>query len=342
MGAGAQPGWLGKADEARHECWMKIGSACHRATIGSVMGLTACSSSAVGAPRAESATLSVAGGEISVEIGDGHLDLSRAELMTWISAAASAVTVYFGRFPVARYRIMIQPVSGQAGVLSGTTWATGGARSRVLVGEHTSAGDLGRDWVMTHEMVHTAFPEQPRSHHWIEEGIATYVEPLARSWVKGYPAAKVWIDLVDGLPNGLPAEGDRGLDHTRTWGRTYWGGALFCLLADMEIRERTNGARGLVDALRGILAAGGNDQTDWSIERAFIEGDKAVGVPVLQELYRKMKDDPVAPDLKAIWHGLGISVRHGALEIDERAPRAAIRRAISAAPALPGGSRGPH
>jgi len=314
---------------------MGIGFVHRYVSIGLVIGVTSCSPVATAAPRAESGTLRVAGGEIEIEIGEGPLDVSRAELMTWISTAASAVTAYFGQFPVARYRLLIQPVPGEAGVLGGTTWGTGGARTRIAVGEHTSARDLGRDWVMTHEMVHTAFPEQPDSHHWIEEGIATYVEPLARSWVQSYPAARVWTDLIEGLPKGLPAEGDRGLDHTHTWGRTYWGGALFCLLADLEIRERTNGSRGLVDALRGILAAGGNDQTDWPIERAFREGDKAIGAPVLQDLYRKMKDAPFAPDLPAIWGGLGIEVRHGRLELDDRAPRAAIRRAISARPLAP-------
>jgi hypothetical protein len=308
---------------------MRISAAFH-VVIASVIGLVSCSPAAARVPRANSVSITVGGGEIDVEIGDGHLDVSRTELMTWISTAASAVTAYFGRFPVARYRLVIQPMPGESGVLSGTTWASGGARSRIVVGEHTTSEALGRDWVMTHEMVHTAFPDQPASHHWIEEGIATYVEPLARSWIGRYPAAKVWTDLVTGLPNGLPMAGDHGLDHTPTWGRTYWGGALFCLLADVEIRDRTNGARGLVDALRGILAAGGNDQADWSIERAFVEGDKAVGVPVLEELYAHMKDAPVTPDLNAMWRGLGIEVRHGELELDERAPRAAIRRAISA------------
>jgi hypothetical protein len=227
---------------------------------------------------------------------------------------------------------VIQPVAGEAGVRSGTTWANGGAHSRVVLGEHTTGAELERDWVMTHEMVHTSFPDQPAAHHWIEEGIATYVEPLARSWTGRYPAAKVWTDLVAGLPNGLPRDGDRGLDHTPTWGRTYWGGALFCLLADIEIRVRTRGTRGLVDALRGILAAGGNDQVAWTIERAFAEGDKAVGVPVLHELYARMKDAPVSPDLGELWRGLGIEVRSGELQVDEAAPRAAIRRAISARP----------
>ncbi|TMQ07794.1 MAG: M1 family metallopeptidase [Deltaproteobacteria bacterium] len=297
--------------------------------LASLIGLCGCAS-ASGAPRAQPADLKVGGGAIDVAIGDGHLDLSRAELLAWISGSAEAVTAYFGRFPVPRYRIVIEPVAGRTGVLSGTTWAFGGAHSRLLVGEHTHVADLERDWVMTHEMVHTAFPDQPPAHHWIEEGIATYVEPLARSWIGHYPPGKVWTDLVRGVPNGLPRAGDRGLDHTHTWGRTYWGGALFCLLADIQIRERTGGRRGLVDALRGILAAGGNDQVDWPLTRALREGDKAIGVPVLEELYHAMKDAPVATDLDALWRDLGIDMRHGALAVDEQAPKAAIRRAISA------------
>jgi predicted metalloprotease with PDZ domain len=208
----------------------------------------------------------------------------------------------------------------------------GGAHSRIGLGEHTRVADLAHDWVMTHEMVHTAFPDQPDTHHWIEEGTATYIEPIARLWAGTMSIEEVWADLVNGLPKGLPADGDRGLDRTHTWGRTYWGGALFCLLADLEIRERTKGSRGLVDAMRGILAAGGNDQADWTLERTLREGDKAIGVPVLQELYRKMKDAPVTPDLNAIWRSLGVKQQRGKIELDDAAPKAAIRRAITTRP----------
>jgi hypothetical protein len=104
------------------------------------------------------------------------------------------------------------------------------------------------------------------------------------------------------------------------------------LLADVEIRERTKGSLGLVDALRGMLTAGGNSQADWSIDRAFQEGDKAIGVPVLEELYRKMKDAPVDTDLGALWRDLGVKATRGELELDDTAPKAAIRRAINARP----------
>ena len=84
------------------------------------------------------------------------------------------------------------------------------------------------------------------------------MEPIARAQVGDLSSEIVWRELVDGLPKGLPAPGDRGLDNTHTWGRTYWGGALFCLMADIEIHQRTNNRYGLQDALRGGVRAGGD------------------------------------------------------------------------------------
>ncbi len=66
-------------------------------------------------------------------------------------------------------------------------------------------------------MVHYAFPSMLEEHHWIEEGIATYVEPIARLKAGEIGAVEVWGDLVEGPPYGLPGPGDEGLDHTQTW-----------------------------------------------------------------------------------------------------------------------------
>ena len=108
------------------------------------------------------------------------------------------------------------------------------------MGQLTDETDLKNDWVMTHEMVHYAFPSMPEEHHWIEEGIVTYVEPIARLEAGEIGAVKVWGDLVEGLP--LRAAGSRVTRASiipHTWGRTYWGGAMFCLLADVRIRRET-------------------------------------------------------------------------------------------------------
>src|ERR1043165_454810 len=160
--------------------------------------------------------------------------------------------------------------------------------------------------MLTHEMVHLTFPSMPDQNHWIEEGIATYVEPIARIQAGQFSASRMWFELVRDMPKGLPQAGDQGLDHTHTWGRTYWGGALFCFLADIEIRQRTANQLGLQDALRAIVAAGGTMAVSWPLPRALAIGDQAIGAPMLTDLYNRMKATPVEVDLTDLWQRLGV------------------------------------
>src|SRR5262249_31092296 len=139
---------------------------------------------------------------------------------------------------------------------------------------------------------------------------------------------KIWTDMVEGMPQGLPKAGDRGLDYTHTWGRTYWGGALFCLLADVEIRKETGNRMGLEAALRGILKSGGSIEVEWPMARALQTADRAVGVPVLERMYDKMKAAPVAPDLDQLWKDLGIKYDGSGVTFDDSAPLAAVRKSI--------------
>ncbi len=272
-------------------------------------------------------------GDASIKVtcyGDtGGLDMG--ELHDWISESAAAVSVYYGRFPVKRVRIAVDALEGR-GAQSGTTYAYNGALIRVGVGRFSSLADLKRDWIMTHEMVHLGFPQLGERHAWVEEGLATYVEPIARAQAGQLSEEKVWHDMVEGLPHGLPAAGDLGLDHTHTWGRTYWGGALFFLLADLRIREQTSNRFGLQDALRTILNQGGNNEANWEVRRTFEIGDAATGTKVLADLYDEMRAAPVAPDLGELWKRLGVHMQAGRVTFDERAPLAGIRRAITAKP----------
>ena len=191
---------------------------------------------------------------------------------------------------------------------------------------------LKRDWVLVHEMVHLALPDMEDRYAWLSEGLAVYVEPVARVQAGDLSPKEIWTAMMRDMPKGLPQAGDRGLDNTDTWGRKYWGGAMFCLFADVEIRKATNNRFGLQDAMRGVLAAGGNHEEDWPIERVLITADKAVGVDVLTKLHDAWGPKPVTPDLDALWRDLGLRVRDGGIEFDDTAPLAAIRVAITKAP----------
>ena len=276
--------------------------------------------------------MTISGSVIDVSFAPGALETPLSAVHHWIAASACAVTTYYGRFPAKHLNLLIVPVEGQRGVLSGRTQGYGGASTKIFVGQLATEEDLMRDWVMTHEMVHLAFPSVAEEHHWIEEGIATYVEPIAQVEAGTLEPRNVWHDLVEGLPRGLPQAGDQGLDRTHTWGRTYWGGALFCTLADVRIRQRTSNRYGLQDALRAILTAGGNMETSWPLERALMVGDKATGVSVLTELYQQMKAKAVQFDLAGLWDDLGVEP-FGEVSFNDRAPLAAVRRAITAVPA---------
>jgi hypothetical protein len=215
-----------------------------------------------------------------------------------------------------------------SGVQHGMTWARGGGLIRIRVGGKTPPAEFADDWMLTHEMIHLAFPSMDDEHHWIEEGLSVYVEPIARIRAGHWTALQMWRDLVRDMPKGQPQEGDEGLDHTHTWGRTYWGGALFAFVADVQIRKQTKNKKGLEDALRGILYAGGDIREDWDIEKALKTGDQAVGVEVLEKLFTAWKDKPVQVDLRTMWKDLGVEGSGGALTLKEDAPLSAVRQAL--------------
>jgi hypothetical protein len=283
-------------------------------------------------------TLAMAQDNPQMKIGGATIDVSldsaapadlQKLVLDWIATAARAVTTYYAKFPVPQVIIAVRLQDGK-GVDSGRAFGWQHAHISITAGRSTTSAGFADDWTMTHEMVHLAFPSVAENHHWIEEGLATYVEPIARARAGDLLPEKVWGDMFDSMSQGLPKSGDRGLDFTHTWGRTYWGGALYCLLADIEIRKQTGNRLGLEDAMRGILKAGGSIEVEWPLERALKVADQAVGVPVLEELYDRMKAKAVSPDLDQLWKELGVQRQGGTVVFDDSAPLAAIRRAITA------------
>ena len=273
--------------------------------------------------------IEVTGGVIRVGFGPGNIALPRERILDYVRQSARSVVTYFGRFPARDTRLLILSTDSPGRpIRGGAAFGYTGAAIKLTLAANASAADLDRDWILVHEMSHLALPSVPRRQHWLEEGMASYVEPLARAQAGVLGLDAVWGSMIQGMPNGLPQAGDRGLDQTPTWGRTYWGGALFCLLADVEMRERTRNRKGLQHALRAILEQGNMEQ-DSAIEPLLRTGDAAVGVPVLAGLYARMKDQPYPVDLDALWQRLGVRIEGERVVFDDAAPLAAIRRALT-------------
>jgi hypothetical protein len=276
-------------------------------------------------------------GEYKLRVGESVVDVSvtgtpnvsEESLRKWIDDSARAVAAYMGRFPVPYVRLRVR-TGGSGGVGYGTTYGGATPSIRISVGRGATEQDLRSDWVLTHEMVHLGFPDLTSDDSWAEEGLATYVEPLARTRVGNVSESEMWAGLMAGIPQGSPGRGDRGLHGTSEWGRIYWGGALFWLLADVGIREETAGRLGLPDALAAILDAGGDIRAQWGLERTLAIADRALGLTVLSDLYDRLGAAPGAVDLTDLWRRLGVRRSRGRVAYDDAAPLAGVRRAITA------------
>jgi len=306
-----------------------LASAAPRPTA-EASGIAPGTSSVAAADRcpARTAALAVQGSTLCLSIDDPAHSLRPQLLRDWIERSARIVAGYYARFPAPLVELRIRAAPGD-GVGGGRTTNESGLVIQVSVGRGVTPDELAGDWVLVHEMVHLALPELGRRHNWLAEGLATYVEGIARAQFGNRDVSDVWAEYRHSMPLGLPRAGEGGMDQTPTWGRTYWGGALYCLQTDVRLRERTGNRVGLQTALRAILKETGGYGAERDIDDVLRIGDAATGTRVLQDLYREIKATAVAPDLDLLWARLGVPNDPKSEPFDDHAPLAAIRLAIT-------------
>ena len=270
----------------------------------------------------------VAGAIVDVAIAPVAFEAGDDALVAWVARSARTMARFLGCFPLDRVMVLVVPARGN-GVRHGETMGDGGASIVVEVSESVDSNALTQDWVLPHEMAHLAVPSVPKRHHWIEEGVAVYVQPIARARSGELTPEEVWREFALGMPRGVPTRVDRGLDDTPDWARTYWGGATFCLLADLDIRRRTGNRLGFEDALRGVLASGGSIAQPWRFERLLDTADASVGTSVFRPMNDEIGREPWTVDLARIFRDLGVLVHDGDVVLTDDAPLAPMRRAIT-------------
>jgi hypothetical protein len=280
-------------------------------------------------PASAALQVQLSGSTICVAIDDAALMKRQSLLRTWIDRSAHIVADYYGQFPAPNVIIRLGGMDG-SGIGGGRTTNDSGLMIQMRVGRASTAESLASDWVLVHEMVHLALPEVGRSHAWLAEGLATYVEGVARAQFGNRDVADIWAEDRHSMPMGLPREGEGGMDQSPSWGRTYWGGALYCLQADVAIREQTANRVGLQTALRAILKETGGYANDADIAEVLRIGDAATGTHVMSGLYNQVRTTPQSPNLDLLWTLLGVPNDPTTQPFDDRAPLAAIRIAITA------------
>jgi hypothetical protein len=257
---------------------------------------------------------------------EGAMVLPRAEITHWIERTARLMAQFWRGFPAERAMLAVVPRQGIGGIPFGRVMAGGGVSIALFIGEQAGHPALADDWVLIHELVHVGTPFVVRGP-WFMEGLATYFEPVIRARAGLRPAADTWAEFARNMPRGVAAIADGGLAASGFRG-LYWGGAVLMLLADVEIRKRSGGERGLEDCLRDVLARVGNATRAIDVEDIVAACDRALGGDVVRRLVERYAYAATPIDLPALWADLGVRLEGHRAILDDSAPLARVRQAI--------------
>lgn len=262
-----------------------------------------------------------------VVLGAKRYAMTDEMLREWVEDAASVTVPLFGRFPVDRTTLFVVPAKGEDEVIFGKVLSLAGASVVVVVGDQMGPSARHKDWVLVHELFHLGFPTFRGEGRWLGEGLATYYEPILRARAGWTSETEVFHQFARNMPRGQPAEGSNaGLASREDLDAIYWGGALFCLAADVRIREATRGKKSLDDVLRASLARGGDATRVWTVREVVRLGDATTGTSVLSEMYDRHAARGERIDLEGLLSSLGVG--QDGREPDDSRPLSWIRREI--------------
>ena len=282
--------------------------------------------------------LVVAGSTLHVVTLPGPLKMVRSDVDRWLTAAAESVaSSHRGRFPFPDVVVVVDPVWGR-GVPFGMVCRGGGPQALLLLGQDAKVSDVVDDWVAVHELSHLLLPPVGVDEAWLGEGLASYHQNILRARTGLLTEREAWDALRDGFERGAAASSRGPFTLTlaqasakmRAEGRylqTYWGGAAVALILDVGLRRCAD------VAIDDVVASFRAEQPRVDVRRIPARALVARAAALAPGCAHLQADVDAAlarpfPGVTELLRALGV----GARGLDDKAPLAAVRRAIVAAP----------
>ena len=289
--------------------------------------------------RFTEAPLTVAGGTLRVSIVDGADAAARSRLDAWLRRVSGAAVSAYGKLPLADVQVLIVPErESREPVEFGQSTRGQGHGLTLFVDPSQPASAFDRDWVAVHEMSHLFHPYLGDRGSWLAEGLATYYQNVLRARAGWLTPEGAWEQIDDGFARGRSAtrtkddtleRASAGVEGHPNFMRIYWSGTAYWLEADLELRRASGNTLSVDEALKRFDACCLPDYDGWWPE-AFVEKlDALVGSDVFRRKFDEYRARRDFPDLEPAYRALGISVDGDRVVLDDWAPDAGIRRAIT-------------
>jgi predicted metalloprotease with PDZ domain len=178
-------------------------------------------------------------------------------------------------------------------------------------------------------------PFVQRGDAWLSEGLATYLQEVLRVRAGMLPPEQAWRRLYEGALLGRETEQSlaqetRMMAYAGNYQRVYWAGAAIALMADVELRRKTDGKASLDAVLAGLTRDHVGALRGLSAGELLREMDARAGVPVFQDIASRYLAGGRLPDLSALYRELGLLDASDRLGSPRAAPLAWVRDAIMA------------
>ncbi|NNF16526.1 MAG: hypothetical protein HKN70_07240 [Gammaproteobacteria bacterium] len=290
--------------------------------------------------RFEKIIIPVSGGELRVSILRTEYESQEEKITHWLKAAAENVTRVHGSFPLKSTQVVVIPVNGRSNeaVPFGRVIRDGGEAVQFFVNTRRPLDEFTGDWTATHEFSHLLFPYV--EDRWVSEGLASYYQNVLMARGKEYTPRRAWQKLYEGFERGKRSAPGMS-PHSATFGngglmKVYWSGAVLALIADVKLRELSDGRESLDTVVRQLRYCCLPSRKIYSDRDFFIELDRHTEHKIFKKLYDEYAHSAGFPNWQRVFSTLGIAVSGARVKLVE-ADGKAIRDAIMQGPATPSG-----
>ncbi|MGB5353732.1 MAG: hypothetical protein WBN32_08995 [Woeseia sp.] len=284
--------------------------------------------------------IAVPGATLRVSLMNGRQAMDKAAILRWIEAAATDVSLAYGRFPNPSPQVLVIPgtekSSSRGGAVPyGRVVRDGGESIELFINPNKPLSAFLDDWTATHEFSHLLLPYVNRQERWISEGFAQYYQNVLLARAGAYDDQRAWQKLYEGLERGRMSRPDlspndaaagRGRESTM---KVYWSGAAIALMADVALREQSGGEQTLDDVLRELQACCLPSNHSWSGPELFGKLDELAGRSVFMPLYQRYADAIGFPDTSNVFARLGLIIDDGRVRLARSAKLLKIRDSIT-------------
>jgi len=281
----------------------------------------------------------VADSSLTIVMLATHDNLELAPFAEWVRATTENVALTYGRFPNPNTNVVLIPVGNvewdrDAAVPFGRVVRDGGETIELMINPRRPVADFYAEWTPTHEFSHLLLPYLDRNQRWISEGLAQYYQNVLLARAGQYTAESAWQRLYAGLERGRESAPDlspndaAGANERNTRMKVYWSGAALALMADVELRRRSDGTESLDSVLDRFQRCCLPSPQSWSGVELFRKFDTLLDEPLFMNLYRQYADTAGFPDPRPLFGQLGIEVRDGQVHLNDNAELAFVRKAV--------------